>query len=47
MKHRDYTDYLNDILDSIRDAIEFKNQCLLMNFSLTKRQVMLSSEALR
>ena len=40
MKNRDYTDYINDILNSIEEAIEFTGSMTLMNFPGTKRQLM-------
>lgn len=39
MKNRDYTDYINDILNSIEEAIEFTGSMTFDEFSQDKKTV--------
>jgi len=39
MKHRDYTDYLNDILASINETIEFTGDMTFDEFSSDKKTI--------
>ena len=39
MTKRDYTDYLNDILDSIKEAIEFTGDMTFDEFSTDKKTI--------
>ena len=39
MKHRDYTDYINDILASIQEAIEFTGGMTFDEFSRDKKTI--------
>lgn len=39
MKNRDYTDYINDILNSIEEAIEFTGSMTFDEFSRDKKTV--------